>query len=649
MSVPDLSSGLASRLEALTPAQRALFELALRKQAAASVPAVQRTIPRRACFSPCVLSFDQERLWFVQQLDTSSPIYNVYQATRYRFVMEPLTLARALNEVVRQQESLRTTFQTIDGQPMQVIAPAYEINLPWIDLRSLPAERREEEVLRASTQVVSPAFDLGRLPLVRIVLIQVEEEDYVNPVCMHHLVTDWISTYTLLTGIMETYNALRAGLPSPLTELPVQYGDFAEWQRARLSDPVLVEQMVAYWRKRLADAPELLPLPYDRPRPVMQTARGRRTLLTLSAAHSTGLRGLAQRHEATLFIVLLAALKALLVRVTGEEKLIVGTPSAHRNLPELERVVGFFLNQLALYTDLTGNPSLLEVVRRVRETAMGAYAHEEMPFAKLVETLRPQRDISRTPFTQVVLLLLAPHVAMERRNLTGGDGVENYWVDAHRTQFDFNLSFWEATDGSFLSGWWEHSTDLFDSTTIDRLKDQLRRVVAALVEDPETRLWDVPLLSAAQSHQLLLEWGGEGVAATGPAVHERFAAQAARSPAATALVAGERLLTYDELNRWANRLAHQLRRLGVGPERVVGLCLERSPELVAGILGVLKAGGAYLVLDPALPDARLSFQMSDAQPAVVLAGPGLTGRQDEIATAGKRVEPLVELAATAQP
>ncbi|HVR96911.1 MAG TPA: amino acid adenylation domain-containing protein, partial [Thermoanaerobaculia bacterium] len=402
--------------------------------------------------------------------------------------------------------------------------------------------------------------------------------------------------------------------PSPLPELPVQYPDYAEWQRERLSDPAVTDGLVAWWKERLADAPELLPLPTDRPRPAEQTPWGRRSPLTLSAAHSAGLRELSQREGTTLFVTLLAVFKALLSRLAGEEKLIVGTPSGHRALPELQEVLGFFLNQLVFYTDLSGDPPLREVLARVKETALSAYAHEELPFPRLVEALRPGRDLSRIPFTQVVLLLLNPQQMAEQfagDDPSAGLGVDNYWVDSHRTQFDMTLSMWESRTSPVLAGWWEYNTDLFDATTIDRMKEQLRMMVAAFVAEPGRPLWEVPLLTESERHQMT-EWNDTVVPGLPPLVTRLFADRVAATPGAPAVVFAGETLTFGELDLRAGRLAQRLAALGVGPGSRVGLFLERSADLAVAVLGVWKAGGAWVPLDPAQPETRLAWMVEDS-------------------------------------
>jgi amino acid adenylation domain-containing protein/non-ribosomal peptide synthase protein (TIGR01720 family) len=605
--------------------------------------APRRTIPRREAAELIPLSFDQERLWFNQQLDLDSPIYNIYGANRYHGSIEPAVLSRALCEMVRRHEILRTRFPLVGGQPMQQVVPSFAVAMPHVDLRALSRARRESETRRWAAAIVRAPFHLDRLPLFRTLALQLAERELVIPICIHHIVTDWISYYAFEGELTAIYSAFQAGQPSPLAELPVQFGDFAVWERRRLADPAVLAEQLGYWRRQLADAPDLLPLPTDRPRPRVQTPWGARRSLVLSPAHSDGVRGLAQTAGATLFIAVLAVFKALLVRLSGQEKLIVGTPIAHRDAPELEAVLGFFINQLALYTDLGGNPPGREVLRRVRDVALAAYAHQELPFARLIDALQPRRDLSRVPFTQVVLLVLKPQ--QQARPELPGVEVETFWVDAQRSQFDMTFSLWDHE--TVLEGWLEYNTDLFDGTTIDRMKEQLRTMLGGLLADLDRPLWDLPLLPAAQRHQLVCEWpaGDAGAAPErgGPPAHQLIALQAALQPRAEAVACAGAALTYGELVSRAGRLAARLQRLGVGPEVAVGLCCGRSPALAIGLLATLQAGGAFLPLDPAYPDARLALLMADALgrrldgspasvPAVVLADPDQCDRLRRLAT-----------------
>ena len=614
-------------------------------------PALQRPVIRHEERETYPLSFDQERLWFNQQLDLDSPIYNIYGANRYEGPLHPPLLTRALNDVVSRHDILRTTFPEIDGRPIQRVAPHLTVTMPLVDLRALPATRREAEVQALAAAEVRAPFALDRLPLFRALVLQVGDEEFVVPICIHHIVTDWISYYAFEGELTAVYAAFRDGHPPPIPRAPLQFGDFALWQRERLGDPAALADLLAYWRVQLADAPDLLPLPADRPRPAVQTPWGARRSLVLSHAHSDGLRAIAQAEGLTLFIAGLAMFKALLVRLSGQEKLIVGTPIAYRNSPELQDVLGFFINQLALYTDLTGNPPARQLLRRVRDVSLAAYAHQELPFAKLIDALRPQRDLSRVPFTQIVFLFLNPS-QLARPDLPELR-LTPYWVDAQRTQFDMTFSLWDHD--AVIEGWMEYNTDLFDGVTIDRMKEQYRVLLAGVLADPECPLWDLPLLPAGQRQQLLLEWpAGDRPpvpAAAAGSVVERIAAQAARTPDAAAVVmAGTAAgLTYAELMRRAGELAARLRRLGAGPEVPVGVCGARSTDLLVGLVAVLQAGSAFLPLDPAYPDARLALLMADglagrldaalapdasSAPALVLADRGL--RERLVGLAGAR-------------
>jgi amino acid adenylation domain-containing protein len=622
MSATDLSS----RLSSLSPAQRALLELALRKkgkpaEAPPAVPtAAPSLIPPRAQHDRCPLSIDQERLWFIQQLDLASPIYNIYSAHRHKGPLDAGLFTRALDIVVARHEILRTSFPAIDGRPVQEIAPELRTSMLVVDLRGLrdlPRVVREDEAYRVAMMACREPFDLSRLPLFHSVLVQVDDEDFIHPISIHHIITDRVAAYVFENEVTELYRMLSTGQPPVLPPVGLQFADFAVWQRERLKDEAVMAEHVAYWRTKLSDAPELSTLPPDRPRPAVQTPWGARRRIAISTAMADEFRAFSKAMDVTMFISGLAIWKSVLVRLSGQEKMIVGTPMNYRQVLDVPHVLGFFLNQIPLYTDLGGDPTFREILGRVRTTSLEAYAHHELPFARMVELLRPERDLSRVPYTQVVFLLLDP----PQTGWASMPGIESrpYWMDAQRTQFDMNMAlFWVEDTG--LTGMLEYNTDLFDAVTMDRVKQQFRLILGAVLENPDRRLSDLPLLSEAQRHQVVQEWSAPRLlsgAAEGT-LHGAFAAQAARHPEAPAVTYEDSTLSYGDLNRRANRLAHRLLTLGARGG-LVALAAGRGLDLVTGILGILKAGCAYVPIDPAQPAERLAFLLGDCGAPVLVA------------------------------
>jgi amino acid adenylation domain-containing protein len=624
------SSSLASRLAALSPAQRALLEKSLRREgspgpAPAAAEAAGPVIPRRDPGREIPLSIDQERLWFIQQLDPESPVYNIYSAVRFYGPLHPGLLGAALDEVIRRHEVLRTRFPSRDGRPVQEIAPRLQVGVPLVDLRGLPEERRDAEAERAAGQVVRRPFHLDQLPLLRLVLIQVADEDFVQPYAFHHIVVDRTSADLLIGELQTAYRAFLERRPSPLPPLRIQFADFAVWQRRALEEEGALDADLRYWLAHLQGAPDRLSLPTDRPRPAVLSSHGARRRFTLARGQSEAFRAFAQREQVTFFIAGLAIFKALLVRLSGEERLIVGTPVDYRRGPDLDPLIGFFLNQLVLYSDLSGNPTLRELIGRVRDVAHAAYAHQDLPFTKLVESLKLERDLSRNPLTQVVFLLL-PNTGGKAAAGGGEVQLTSYWVDAERTQFDINFGLWEDRELR-LTGLVEYSTDLWDAPTMDRFKESYRTILAAALQDPDQRLWDIPLLAEAERQQLLHEWNA-GIGAVAPpreTLHALFAAQAARTPEALAATCeGEEPLTYRELDRRSSRLADRLLARGARPGGRIGLEVERGLGMLVGILGILKAGCAYVPLDPSYPAERLAFLKEDSGVSLVVTGDDLS-------------------------
>ena len=559
------------------------------------------------------LSFAQQRLWFFDQLEPGLSAYNIPAAVRLKGPLNLAALERSLNEIVKRHESLRTTFGKVDGRPTQVIAPTLTIKLPVVDLRKLPASERETEVRRLVTAEAQRPFDLSQGPLLRGAVLRLGDEEHVGLLTMHHIVSDGWSAGILIREVATLYIAFCAGGSSPLPALRIQYADFAHWQRRWLQGEVL-ETQIAYWKVQLAGAPALVDLPADHPRPAVQTFRGAHQSLVLPKHLQEGFKALSRQEGATQFMTFLAAFKVLLYRYTSQDDLIVGTPIANRNRLETEGLIGFFVNALVLRTDLSGNPSFRELLRRVRGVCLGAYAHQDLPFDRLVEELHVKRDLSRNPLFQMMFVL---HNASLRTVELQGLTLSPVEGDSETAHFDLTLQIADTDQG--LTAAFVYNADLFEAGTIARMLGNFQTLLEAMVADPEQRLSDLPLLTETERQQLLVEWNAAKTEFPRDlCIHQLFEAQVERTPDAIAVVFEAERLTYGELNRRANQLAHHLRALGVGPEVLVAICLERSLEMVIGLLGILKAGGAYVPLDPAYPRERLAFMLKDAQAPVLL-------------------------------
>ncbi|HEY0172382.1 MAG TPA: amino acid adenylation domain-containing protein [Pyrinomonadaceae bacterium] len=559
------------------------------------------------------LSFAQQRLWFIHQLEPGGSAYNMPVAVRLGGTLHVAALERTLSEIVRRHESLRTRFALRDGSPVQLIDAPEAVRLDVQSLEDLSEVERMAEARRLAESEAGHAFDLEHGPLYRARLLRLSGEEHVLLFTMHHIVSDGWSMGVLVKEVAQLYAAFAEGRESPLEELPVQYADFAVWQRRHLSGEAQDADR-QYWKQQLGGALPVLELPADRPRPPFQSFRGASRVFALDADLSARLKALAQREGVTLFMLLLAAFKTLLYRYTGQEDVIVGTPIANRNRVELEGLIGFFVNTLVLRTDLSGRPSFVELLRRARSVSLGAYAHQDMPFEQLVEHLQPERSTSRSPLFQVMFSL--QNAVTDEASLRGLTLLP-LEVERVTTQFDLSLDVLEVADG--ITAVAEYSTDLFDGPTVERMLGHFRAVLEGVVADPHASVAEVPLLTAPEREQLLAGWNEAGPPPTaGGSLHELFEARAAASGSAPAVVSGDARLTYDELNTRANRLAHHLKELGVGPESRVCVLMERSPEMVVGLLAVLKAGGAYVPLDPRYPKARLGFMLEDARAMLVL-------------------------------
>ncbi|HKG80667.1 MAG TPA: condensation domain-containing protein, partial [Pyrinomonadaceae bacterium] len=594
-------NSITDRVAELSPAKRQLLLQRLNKEAAGQA----RARAEAPAFVPVErngdlpLSFAQQRLWFLDQLEPGNPFYNITKAVRLTGSLNAVALERSLNEVVRRHEALRTTFPAVGGSGVQRIAPSMTLALSFKDFSELLPAQRDAQVLQTASEAAR-AMDLARGPLFRAVLLRLGEEEHVLVLTMHHIISDGWSMGVFIREMATIYEAYAGGQPSPLPEMPFQYADFAHWQRNWLKEEVL-EAQLDYWKQQLADAPQL-ELPTDRPRPLVESFRGKQQTLTLNASLTKALKRLSQRHEATLFMTLLAAFNVLLSRYSRQQDILVGSPIANRNRAEIEPLIGFFVNTLVLRTELSGEETFAELLGRVREVCLGAYAHQDVPFEKLVEELSPKRDMSHNPLFQLMFAL--QNAPVEAQQLAGLS-LESIKLESGTSKFDITLSMSEI--GQQVGGFWEYNTDLFDEATIQRMSLHFQQLLHGIVDHPETQLSQLPLMTAPERDQQLIEWNN--TALDYPrylTLHELFEGQAASTPDATAFIYESEHLTYTQLNERANRLAHYLRELEVGPETLVGLCYERSLEMVVAIWGVLKAGGAYVPLDPQYPHERLA-------------------------------------------
>ncbi|HLM54816.1 MAG TPA: amino acid adenylation domain-containing protein [Pyrinomonadaceae bacterium] len=604
-------SNITKRIADLSPDRRRLLERLMKRERVDVARAVM--MPRRDDGGPPPLSFAQQRLWFLQQLEPESPAYNLPSVLRLTDALDTDALGRSLGELVRRHETLRTTFDIVGGQPRQLIADARPVRLPIVDLTRLPPGEREAAAQRLVEEEIRRPFDLARGPLLRASLLRLGEREHTLLLVMHHIVSDGWSMGVLVRELSTLYAAFKQGTQPELPELPVQYADYAVWQREYLTGEVLEEQL-RYWREQLGGELPVLELPADRPRPAVRSYRGAEVPLGVDERVTEGLRALAREGGATLFMVLLAAFDVLLYRYTGRTDVVVGTPVAGRTRAEVEHLIGFFVNTLALRTKLDGRVSFRELLRRVRETTVGAFAHQELPFERVVEELRPERNTSHAPLFQVMLAL--QNASSEELELTGV-GVEELEVETGAAKLDVRLSALEMPDGLSISI--RYSTDLFDAERIRLMLEHYRVLLEGVVAAPDARISDLPLLTAGERRRLLIEWND--TAREYPpekCLHQLCEEQAARTPEAVAVIFERGELTYAELNARANRLARRLRALGVGADTRVGVMLERSTELVVTLLATLKAGGAYVPLDSSYPRERLAFMLEDAACPVLL-------------------------------
>jgi amino acid adenylation domain-containing protein/FkbM family methyltransferase len=600
---------------------RALFEAptvaglterlqSFRSSGAGQSVAPPRPVPRGGDLP---LSYAQQRLWFIDQLTPGTVSYNLCSAFRLRGALNSAALDRSMAEIVRRHESLRTTFPSDQGRPIQFIDSGDGWRLPVEDMSHLTVAAQEAEVRRRVDESAERPFDLTHGPLFRTLLLRLNDEEHVLLLGMHHIISDGMSLDVFGRELAKLYEAYSKGHDFSLPALPIQYADYAVWQRRYLESGVLRVQM-EYWVKELEGLPRLLELPADRPRPPVQSFRGAHRAFALSKELSDRLKDLGRREGTTLFMTLMAAFQTLLGRYGGQERFIVSTGIADRDRPETQGLIGCLINILLLKADLSGNPTFRDMLARVRKIAIDAFTHRDMPFESLVEQLAPERDLSYNPLTQVMFVLL--NGPMNHLEISGLN-IQPLEIEMTVSPYDLVMHMWETAEG--LAGFWHYSTDLFESATIERMLGQFLQLLEAIVTDPGRRVLDLPLLREADRQRMLVEWNDtRWDFPSDKCLHELFELQARLKPDAVAIIFGKEQWTYGELDSQANRLARDLRRRGVVSDTLVGLCVERSAEMIVGMLGIMKAGGAYVPLDPNYPQERLSFMLQDTGAGLVL-------------------------------
>jgi amino acid adenylation domain-containing protein len=605
---------LSKRIEGLSPARRALLEQRLKQSSAGDSRAT--LIAPRANHDSAVVSFAQERLWFLDQLGDNRALYNVPRALRLQGPLDIAALQRALIEIVRRHEPFRTYFRNVAGTLRQIIHEETEIPLPVIDLSSESGDQREAKTKQLAQTEAALPFDLSTGPLIRGSLLRLADQEHVLLLTTHHIVSDAWSAGILFQELGDLYDDFANAKPASLAPLAIQYGDFAEWQREWLQGEELNRQL-SYWRAQLGGTTGILDLPTDYPRSNVQTSRGAYKFLRLSKDLSKALLELSREEGATLFMTLLAAFQILLWRYSGQDDVVVGSPIAGRNRAEIEGLIGFFINTLALRTNLSGDPTFRELLNQVKETALGAYAHQDLPFEKLVEELQPERDLSRNPLFQVMFQFQnTSNAALRLKDLT----ITAVDVSTETSKFDLMLAAREE-EGELVCVM-EYSSELFAGETVERMLKQYSTLLAEIVANPDERIASLRLLTKDERQQFSREWNETQVEfdelQMARGIHQLFERQASRAPGDLAVVFENDRISYGELNFRANQLAQHLRRQGAGPEVPVAICAERSIEMIVGLLGILKAGAAYVPLEPNYPLERMSFIIEDSGAGLVL-------------------------------
>lgn len=604
-------SDLSNRISSLSPEKRALLSERLKQKKAVSSPT---PLLKREDRQAVPLSFSQQRLWFLNELERGNPFYNEpLLAGRLQGNLDREILQRVLNEIIKRHEALRTIFLSKDGHPQQEILPLETLPLPTVDLEHLPENEREKQVTVLAEQEAQLPFDLSKGPFLRARLLRVHAEEHILLLSRHHIASDAWSTKILLQEVAVLYQSFAEGKPSPLPELPVQYADFSLWQRDWLRGDVL-ERYQTYWKQHLMNAPTTFDFPTDYTRPPVQSFRGEHHYSRLNIVQVKALKELSRQEKATLFMTLLAVFETLLYRYSGQETFLIGTPISGRTKPEMEPIIGFFSNTLVLRAELGSNPTFRELLTRVRRDALASYAYQDFPFDHLVEMMHPERDLNRMPLVQIMFVFdNAPMPTLELPHLT----IQPLVAESGTSKFDLTLAITEDNEGLELAI--EYSIDLFKAETIKQMLDHYVTLLHTALANSDQRIAEMPLLSGEEQQRILTEWNAtERAFPEQYCLHQLFENQVLQQPNAIAAICGDEQMTYQELNYKANHIAHMLRNRGVGPNVIVGICVERSLDLIVGLLSILKAGGAYLPLDPTYPGDRLAFMLEDAQVSVLL-------------------------------
>ncbi|WP_414526541.1 condensation domain-containing protein [Nodularia chucula] len=617
-SEPSINQELKNRIAALPPEKRALFEQLLRQKTNSGKFSPQQAIPRRQENTELPLSLAQERLWFLDQIDPHNCAYNIAISWQLTGNLNIPALFASLQKIIDRHESLRTAFPSQEGKPYQEIFSRVNLELPVIDLQSLPPQQQTLAAENLAKLEASQPFDLTQAPLMRVKLIRLTPHQTTLLLTLHHIIADGWSRGILLRELAICYRALIKGEKPSLPGLPIQYADFALWQREWLQSEEIQIQLV-YWRQKLAALPTL-EIPTDYPRSALQKFQGKTESYLLPKNLLESLKNLSKQQGVTLFMLLLTAFKILLHRYSQQDEIVLGVPSANRDRQEIEGLIGFFVNTLVLRTDISGNPTFQTLLERIRTTAADAYQYQEIPFAKVVEALQIERDLSHNPLVQVMFQV--QNAAYQLQNDTHLDlqlpdlEIQQTWVETGATKFDLTCHLVERSEGLLVV--MEYCTDLFEQQTITKMIQHLRVLLTAVVENPSLKITEIPILTPEEEHQILVEWNQTQVNYPQKWLHQLFEEQVERTPDHIAVCYREQTLTYQELNSKANELAYHLRTLGVGCESLVGIYLERSPELIIALLAVLKAGGAYVPLDSKLPSERLAYMLQDAKPEILL-------------------------------